>query len=89
LCITVQVETFVMHESFTSKGGFRIAINGVVFLRVPPPPSPADPAQVHGQLEESWDQQQLAWQMLRRFQEYANQVTRKTIFDFNAASLED
>ena len=51
-----------MSPSFTSKGGFRLAINGVVVLRQ------------HGQLEASWDRQQLATHMLRRFQEYANKV---------------
>lgn len=57
-----QVEAFLMNPTFSSKGGFRIIINGVTIY------------QTYGPLEAEWDSQQLATQMLRKFQAFANKV---------------
>ena len=51
-----------MSSSFTSKGGFRLAINGVVVLRQ------------HGKLEASWDSEQFANKLIWKFADYANKV---------------
>jgi len=57
-----QVETFLMSPTFSSKGGFRIKINGVTIY------------QAYGSLEEEWDSQRFMSQMLRKFQTFANKV---------------
>jgi len=58
----LQVEAFLMNPTFSSKGGFRIIINGVTIY------------QKYGPLEDAWDSQRLATQMLRKFQAFANKV---------------
>jgi len=58
----LQVEAFLMNPTFSSKGGFRIIINGITIY------------QKYGPLESEWDSQKLATQMLRKFQAFANKV---------------
>jgi len=57
-----QVETFLMNPTFTSKGGFKIMINGMTFYKK------------YGHLESDWDSAQMATEMLRKFQLFANKV---------------
>jgi len=58
----LQVEAFLMNPTFSSKGGFRIIINGITIY------------QKYGPLESEWDSQLMATQMLRKFQAFANKV---------------
>jgi len=68
----LQVEAFLMNPSFTSKGGFRISINGVRIY------------QDHGTLESEWDKQVNATHLLRSFQGFANKVNSKCDGDRDA-----
>ena len=84
-----QVENFLMNPTFTSKGGFRISLNGITIYQVELiliclvfghfnfrntlNPSVIN-LQKYGHLESEWDSAQMATKMLRKFQLFANKV---------------
>ena len=85
-----QVEAFLMNPTFSSKGGFRIIINGItiyqVKIHITASPRTVNilTLQKYGPLESEWDSQKLATQMLRKFQAFANKVsTYMLINDFD------
>merc|ERR1711974_168335 len=57
-----QTETFLINPTFTSKGGFKIMINGITIY------------QKHGPLESEWDSHKICSHLLRSFQGFANKV---------------
>ena len=71
-----QVETFLMHSTFSSKGGFGIIINGITIYKVFKDHHDLDAffPQKHGPLESEWDTTNWATKLLRKFQIFANKV---------------